>query len=81
MYDHIGLKVNDLAASCRFYQAALAPLGYVLGSHDESYAGIGPVDAPALWLYAAQGPRAQQVRTSRFGLLTTRLSMPSTRQA
>ena len=58
MYHHIGLKVNDLAASCRFYQAALAPLGYVLGSHDESYAGIGPVDAPALWLYAAPGTKS-----------------------
>jgi catechol 2,3-dioxygenase-like lactoylglutathione lyase family enzyme len=55
MYDHIGLKVKDLAASRRFYEAALAPLGHVLGSHDDSYAGIGPADAPALWLYAAKG--------------------------
>ena len=45
MYDHIGLKVKDLAASRRFYEAALAPLGYVLGSHDDSYAGIGPPGA------------------------------------
>ena len=27
MYDHIGLKVKDLAASRRCYEAALAPLG------------------------------------------------------
>ena len=50
MYDHIGLKVKDLAASRRFYEAALAPLGHVPGPHDDSYAGIGPADAPALWL-------------------------------
>ncbi|MDI1238218.1 MAG: VOC family protein [Polaromonas sp.] len=55
MYDHLGIKVRDLAASIRFYEAALAPLGHVLGSHDDSYAGIGPADAPALWLYAAKG--------------------------
>jgi len=55
MYDHIGLKVKDLAASRRFYEAALAPLGHVLGSHDdESYAGLGPAGEPALWLYAAK---------------------------
>ncbi|MGN8079180.1 VOC family protein [Variovorax sp. 22077] len=55
MYDHIGLKVADLAASRRFYEAALAPLGHVPGPHDDSYAGIGPADEPALWLYAAKG--------------------------
>jgi len=57
MYDHLGIKVRDLAASIRFYEAALAPLGHVLGSHDDSYAGIGPADAPALWLYASQGSK------------------------
>lgn len=57
MYDHIGLKVRDLAASRRFYEAVLAPLGHVPGSHDDSCAGLGPADAPALWLYAS--PAAQ----------------------
>ncbi len=52
MYDHIGFKVKNLATSVRFYKAALAPLGHVLGSHDDSYAGLGPKDESALWLYA-----------------------------
>jgi catechol 2,3-dioxygenase-like lactoylglutathione lyase family enzyme len=56
MYDHIGLKVGNLDASVRFYTAALAPLGYVLCSRDESGAGFGPKDAPALWLYAEKQP-------------------------
>jgi catechol 2,3-dioxygenase-like lactoylglutathione lyase family enzyme len=53
MFDHIGLKTTDLAASVRFYTAALAPLGYELCSSDASGAGFGPPGEPALWLYAA----------------------------
>ena len=56
MYDHIGLKVGNLDASVRFYTAALAPLGFVLCSRDESGAGFGPRDEPALWLYSHKGP-------------------------
>ncbi len=53
MYDHLGLRVKDLDTSVRFYQAALAPLGHVLVSRDASGAGLGPKDAPALWLHLA----------------------------
>ncbi len=52
MYDHIGLKTRDLDASVRFYSAALAGLGHVLCTCDTTSAGLGPRDAPALWLYA-----------------------------
>ena len=61
MFDHIGLQVKDLAASVRFYEAALAPLGFVLCSRDDASAGFGPKDAPALWLYAA--PKAKSAAT------------------
>ena len=55
MYDHIGLKVADLETSVGFYSAILAELGHVVGSRGDGYAGIGPRDAPALWLYESSG--------------------------
>jgi catechol 2,3-dioxygenase-like lactoylglutathione lyase family enzyme len=61
MYDHLGFKVKDLDQSVRFYTAALAPLGYVLGSHDAAYAGFGPKDEPALWLYANKDVKSSGV--------------------
>ena len=53
MFDHLGLRTPRLDASIRFYEAALAPLGYQLASRDEQGAGLGPPGAPALWLYRA----------------------------
>lgn len=55
MYDHIGLRVKDLNAAARLYEAVLAPLGFIKGPAGEGYAGFGPKDAPALWLHADSG--------------------------
>jgi catechol 2,3-dioxygenase-like lactoylglutathione lyase family enzyme len=44
MYDHVGLKVKDLKASGKFYEAALGALGHVADG-----GGFGPKGAPALW--------------------------------
>src|SRR5262249_11826098 len=51
---HIGWKVNAVAASVRFYRAALAALGYGLCSRDASGASFGPAGEPALWLHSAE---------------------------
>src|SRR3990167_115340 len=57
MYDHLGLKVKDLAASIRFYEAALAPPGPGGGPPAAPGAGWGRRGAPALWLYATKGAK------------------------
>lgn len=50
MYDHIGLRVRDLAASARFYRAALAALGHEQTAQDATSAGFGSGGATGLWL-------------------------------
>lgn len=55
MLDHISLHVRDLAASVKFYVAALEPLGAgVVFFQNEQTAGIGPRHKPQLWLHPAQ---------------------------
>jgi catechol 2,3-dioxygenase-like lactoylglutathione lyase family enzyme len=54
MYDHIGLRVQNVEKSARFYEAALKSLGHVVNSRDASGAGIGPKGASALWLHLSK---------------------------
>ncbi|SRR5258706_13406048 len=53
MYDHIGLRVLDLAASVAFYRSALEPLGHELTHQGEGMAGFGSASATGLWLASA----------------------------
>ncbi len=50
MFDHIGIKTANIDRGVAFYTAALAPLGHTLCSRDDSGAGFGPANQPALWL-------------------------------
>lgn len=64
MLDHIQITVRDLAASKRFYSAALAPLGYGVRYEEPALVGIGAEGAtiPALWL--SQGPAVAPVHVA-----------------
>ncbi len=53
MYDHVSLKVKDGARSRKFFQRALAALGYKVIDESEGGAGFGAEDGSALWI--AQG--------------------------
>ncbi len=57
MIDHLSFGVADLARARRFYDAALAPLGYRYLRGSETTAGYGDGDA-AFWIVAAARPVA-----------------------
>ena len=52
MLDHVGLNVSDYERSHRFYEAALAPLGWkvVMGGPDWEGEGYGEDDKPVFWI-------------------------------
>lgn len=51
MFDHVGLRVRNLARSTKFFQQVLEPLGHAVQSSGTGYAGLGPAGAAALWLH------------------------------
>lgn len=55
MLDHISIGVADVARAKRFYDAALAPLGYRCLSEGAGSLGYGDTDA-ALWISATAHP-------------------------
>lgn len=55
MIDHISIGVRDVARTRRFYDAALAPLGYTCLSPGDSSLGYGR-DAVVLWIGASEHP-------------------------
>jgi catechol 2,3-dioxygenase-like lactoylglutathione lyase family enzyme len=55
MIDHLSIGVRDVARARRFYDAALAPLGYKCLSAGAGSLGYGDA-AVALWIGAAKRP-------------------------
>ena len=55
MIDHLSIGVCEVARAKRFYDAALAPLGYTCLSAGEGSLGHGDA-AVALWISAAERP-------------------------
>src|SRR5690242_5018687 len=55
MLDHVSIGVRDIAAARRFYDAALALLGYRCLSEGATALGYG-ADAARFWLLASEAP-------------------------
>ncbi|MCX7167785.1 MAG: VOC family protein [Rhodocyclales bacterium] len=55
MFDHISIGVSDLGAACKFYDAALAPLGYTRLGVGDTWAGYGR-DSIGFYLLASTRP-------------------------
>jgi catechol 2,3-dioxygenase-like lactoylglutathione lyase family enzyme len=56
MIDHLTLSVSDVELAVRFYQQALAPLGYGLVASFEQFRGFGSKGKPVFWLKQAEAP-------------------------
>ena len=54
MLDHIGLRTAQLDVLVRFYEAALAPLGYTKRFAWEGGAGFGRDGVNALWIHTSK---------------------------
>ena len=50
MLDHINIRVRDYERSKKFYEAALAPLGYRLAMEGSSGAGFSKEFIPDFWV-------------------------------
>ncbi len=55
MMDHVGIQVDDLAASRQFYEAVFAPLGYRVLMDVGPAVGYG-VQHPVFWIGTATDP-------------------------
>lgn len=53
MIDHIGLRTKQFDVMAKFYEAALAPLGYTKLMGYDGGAGFGSDGKPALWVGAS----------------------------
>ena len=62
MIDHISIGAQSIAASKRFYDAALQALGYRCLSDSPDSLGYG-ADAPALWISATDRPVPSEPRS------------------
>jgi len=50
MLDHVSIRVTDYERSKKFYQAALAPLGYTLAMERSEGAGFRSRHVPDFWV-------------------------------
>jgi catechol 2,3-dioxygenase-like lactoylglutathione lyase family enzyme len=62
MIDHVSIGVRDIAATKRFYDASLKPLGYTCLSNGTSSLGYGR-DAIAFWISATDHPVPADMRS------------------
>jgi len=62
MIDHVSIGVRDVAASKRFYSAALQPLGYRCLSDSPESLGYG-AKSTALWISATDRPVPPDARS------------------
>jgi len=61
MIDHVGLRVSAFETGKRFYEAALAPLGYVVIMEVAGWCGLGAAGKPDFWITGGEPTRSLHV--------------------
>ena len=69
MFDHVSIGARDIARAKRFYDAALAPLGYQCLSDGADALGYGRAGV-ALWILAVPHPVPADLRSGLHFCLT-----------
>ena len=62
MFDHVSIGVKDIERARRFYDAALAPLGYERLSNSDTMIGYGPEEV-GLWVMQVEQPVVADMRS------------------
>ena len=65
MLDHISVRVADYDRSKKFYQEALAPLGYTLAMENSSGAGFRRGPIPSFWVKQGQALNLAEASPAR----------------
>ncbi len=69
MLDHISIRVSDYDRSKKFYEAALAPLGFKLAMESDSGAGFRKEFIPGFWIKEGEpiGAAARDLHAPSLG--------------
>jgi len=78
MLAHVSIGVRDVARAMKFYDAALAPLGYSRVYNGDGYAGYG-AQSPQFWLNTSPSPVPEDAKSGLHFCFTapTRASVDS----
>src|SRR5437868_10342909 len=78
MFDHVSIGVRDIARAKRFYDAALAPLGYQCLRDSPTLLGYGG-DSVALWISPSESPVPADPQSGCISASTPRTRPPCRR--
>ena len=65
MLDHVSIRIKDYSRSKKFYEAALAPLGYTLAMENSSGAGFRRGFIPSFWVKQGEPLNLSEAKPDR----------------
>lgn len=62
MLDHIGLDVASYEVGKKFYELALAPMGYGIVEETHGFCGFGPPGRPQFWIHETAAGQSEALQ-------------------